>query len=79
MINLILTKGCTTLKNSGVIGESYLTYQYRLVLTPNNDYLVHVEQHNGYSIAEGILYEGNNLETANKVYDKYSKQQELTI
>jgi hypothetical protein len=71
-----LIKGYTVLKSSGLLitkdqrGHDII-HRYRLTCD-DSSYMVHLEQrfHNGGS-AEGILYKGEDLDKANRVFARH--------
>lgn len=70
-----MLSNCTTLKNSGVQSwnAGKMVDIYRLLLCLDGSYKVHVERRESYgAVSECFLYEGNSLEQANWVFNKYS-------
>jgi hypothetical protein len=72
-----LIKSHTVLESSPIMGgnNNRNYYRYRLTIDTNNRYTVHMEYREmGGSLAsgEGILYQGDSIETARYVFNRYS-------
>lgn len=68
-----LIKGCTILKSTSINSINGILYRYRLVLGIDR-YIVHVEyRESSGASGEMILIESKSLESANFVYNRYSK------
>ena len=64
----------TVIRNSGIVQSLNFVDLYRLLLSHDCVYRVHVERRETYgAISECYLYEGTDLEAANRVYARYVK------
>lgn len=72
---MTLTQGHTTLKREAVAYTSVgMLDVYRLLLSHDSTYRVHIErrERNG-AIGEAYLYQGSDLDAANRVFNRYSQ------
>jgi hypothetical protein len=68
-----LLDGCSTLKLE-TYHAAHMSDVYRLVLHANGSFKVHIERRESFgAVSECILYEGKDLEAANRVFNRYAK------
>ena len=70
----MLTQGHSVIKSSELIQCLGFTDRYRLLLSHGGEFRVHIERREAYgAVSEAYLYEGVDLDAANRVFDRYSK------